>query len=108
MHPVEVGKKIRDSQLDFFEVRDADFLAHCRSVAVAFAQQHGTVSINDVRQRVDVPLGMHPSVFGAVFKGKTFKAVGFTEAKHPSAHARVVRVYQLNNTQGENHGGKTH
>jgi hypothetical protein len=95
MHHAEVGKKIRDSQLDFFEVRDADFLAHCRDVAVAFAQQNGTVSINDVRQRVDVPLGMHPSVFGAVFKGKQFKAVGFTEAKHASAHARVVRVYQL-------------
>jgi hypothetical protein len=95
MHPVEVGQKIRDRQLDFFEVRDADFLAHCRQVAVAFAQQNGSVSINDVRQRVDVPLGMHPSVFGAVFKGKQFKAVGFTEAKHPSAHARVVRVYQL-------------
>lgn len=95
MHPVEVGKKIRDSQLDFFEVRDADFLAHCRDIAVAFAQQTGSVSINDVRQRVAIPLGMHPSVFGAVFKGKQFKAVGFTEATHASAHARVVRVYQL-------------
>lgn len=108
MPHVEVGKKIRDSQLDFFEVRDADFLAHCRTVAVAHAQQYGSVSINDVRERVAVPIGMHPSVFGAVFKSKQFKAVGFTEAKHASAHARVVRVYQLNNTQGEKHGRETH
>lgn len=95
MHPVEVGRKIRDSQLDFFEVRDEEFLSHCRTIAVAHAQQFGTVSINDVRERVSIPIGMHPSVFGAVFKGKRFKAVGFTEATHASAHARVVRVYQL-------------
>jgi hypothetical protein len=32
---------------------------------------------------------------GAVFKGKQFKAVGFTEATHPQAHARIIRIYQL-------------
>jgi hypothetical protein len=30
-----------------------------------------------------------------VFKGKAFRAVGYTEAVHPEAHARVVRVYAL-------------
>ncbi len=108
MHTADVGRKLRDSQLDFFELRDEDFLNECRAIAVACAQQFGTVSINDVRQRISLPKGMHPSVLGAVFKGKRFKAVGYTEATHPSAHARVVRVYQLNNTQGENDGGKTH
>lgn len=95
MHHVEIGRKLRDSQLDFFEVRDEEFLAHCRSVAVAHAQQHGSVSINDVRERVAIPIGMHPSVLGAVFKGKRFQAIGYTEATHAAAHARVVRVYQL-------------
>jgi hypothetical protein len=108
MPHAEVGKKIRDAQLDFFELRDQEFLNMCRVIAVAHAQQFGTVSINDVRQRIAVPKGTHPSVLGAVFKGKRFKAVGYTEATHPSAHARVVRVYQLNNTQGEDDGGKTH
>jgi hypothetical protein len=95
MHRVEVGRKLRDSQLDFFEVRDEEFLAQCRAVAVACAQQNGTVSINDVRERVSIPIGMSPSVLGAVFKGKRFESVGFTEATHAAAHARVVRVYKL-------------
>jgi hypothetical protein len=38
---------------------------------------------------------MHPSVLGAVFKSKKFTPVGYTEATHKAAHARVVRVYKL-------------
>lgn len=95
MQQVTLGQKLRDSQLDFFEVRDADFLQRCRTLAVAICQQKGTVSINDIRSGIALPIGMHSSVFGAVFKGKQFKACGYTEATHPQAHARVVRVYQL-------------
>lgn len=89
------GQAIRDAQLDFFEVRDADFLDRCRTVAAAVARSHGAVSINDVRARVEVPPGMHPSVLGAVFRNRSFRRIGFTEASHPEAHARVVRVYAL-------------
>jgi hypothetical protein len=32
---------------------------------------------------------------GAVFRTKQFVKVGLVEANHPQAHARVVRVYQL-------------
>ena len=89
------GQAIRDAQLDFFEVRDADFLDRCRTVAAAVARSHGAVSINDVRARVEVPPGMHPSVLGAVFRNHAFRRNGYTEASHPEAHARVVRVYAL-------------
>lgn len=102
-----VGQKIRDNQLDFFEVRDEEFLKICRSVATQVCIQRGTVSINDVRAEVKLPSGMHPSVLGAVFKTKQFKPCGFTEATHPQAHARVVRVYQLT-TQGDTNGQQSH
>ena len=97
------GQHIRDTQLSLFEARDAVFLARCRAIAADICRQQGSVSINEVRQRVDIPAGMHPSVLGAVFKSKKFKAIGFTEATHPQAHARVVRVYQLTN-EGETNG----
>jgi len=99
MQQVTLGQKLRDSQLDFFQVRDADFLASCRTLAVEVCQQVGTVSINDIRAAIPLPIGTHPSVFGAVFKDKRFKACGYTEATHPQAHARVVRVYQLTNKE---------
>jgi hypothetical protein len=90
-----VGQTIRDAQLNLFEQRDATFLARARALAVQICQAQGSVSINDIRQNLALPAEMHPSVMGAIFKGKQFKAVGFTEATHPQAHARIVRIYQL-------------
>lgn len=95
MATAEKGRALRDAQMDMFEVRDALFLDHCRIIAAEVAAKHGSVSINDIRARVQVPATIHPSVLGAVFRSKKFKAIGYTEATHPQAHARVVRVYQL-------------
>ena len=100
MQYADQGRVIRDAQLNLFQVRDAEFLQRCRALAVEIARRQGTVSINDIRAGIQLPAEMHPSVLGAVFKTKQFQACGFTEATHPQAHARVVRVYQLK----ENHG----
>lgn len=89
------GRELRDLNLDLFELRDAEFLTECRSLAKRVAMERGQVSINDVRERIELPVNMNPSVFGAVFKTREFKPVGYTEAKHKSAHARAVRVYSL-------------
>ena len=89
------GQQIRNSQLDFFEHRDSEFLNHCRSLAVQIARRQGEVSINDIRKHIQVPTGTHPSVLGAVFRTKQFRKVGLCEASHPEAHARIVRVYEL-------------
>ena len=89
------GRDMRERQLDIFEQRDHQFLERCRALAVLICRQHGQVSINDIRAIIDVPPGVHPSVLGAVFRTKQFVRVGYTEAAHPQAHARVVRVYSL-------------
>ena len=95
MNDLTIGRVLRDSQLALFEQRDTEFLSHCRTIAVEVAQKVGTVSINDIRAQVLLPAHVHPSVLGSVFKSKRFQAVGFTEAAHKAAHARVVRVYKL-------------
>ena len=89
------GRDMRNRQLDIFEQRDHQFLERCRALAVLICRQQGRVSINDIRAFIEVPPGVHPSVLGAVFRTKQFCKVGFTEATHPQAHARVVRVYSL-------------
>jgi hypothetical protein len=89
------GQQIRNAQLYFFEHRDADFLNHCRSLAVQIARRQGEVSINDIRKHIQVPSGTHPSVLGAVFRTKQFRKIGLCEASHPEAHARIVRIYEL-------------
>ena len=92
---VNLGQQIRDQQLDMFEVRDSDFLNSCRSLAMQIAKRNGEVSINDVRQHLQVPAGVNPSVLGEVFRTKAFKKIGMCEANHKEAHARIVRVYAL-------------
>ena len=93
---ITLGQQLRDQQLDMFEVRDSDFLEHCRSLAMQIAKRNGEVSINDVRQHLQVPVGVNPSVLGAVFRTKQFRKIGHCEASHKEAHARIVRVYALN------------
>ena len=95
MSDLAMGRVLRDAQLSLFEHRDTDFLCHCRALAVEIARTQGTVCINDIRAQLRLPAELHPSVLGAVFRSKKFTAVGFTEATHKAAHARVVRVYQL-------------
>jgi hypothetical protein len=89
------GQMLRDAQLALFEQRDADFLEHCRTIAADIAKERGEVSINEVRAAINLPAEVHPSVLGAVFKSKKFTAIGYTEAAHKAAHARIVRVYKL-------------
>jgi hypothetical protein len=89
------GRAIKERQLDMFEQRDHLFLERCRSLATLICRERGQVSINDVRQFITVPPGVHPSVLGAVFRDKRFRKVGLTEASHPQAHARIIRVYKL-------------
>lgn len=89
------GRAIKQAQLDIFDQRDHEFLERCRSLARLICRERGQVSINDIREFISVPPGVHPSVLGAVFRGKEFKRVGYTEATHPEAHARVVRVYSI-------------
>jgi hypothetical protein len=95
MQTATLGRALRDAQLSLFEHRDTEFLERCRALAVEIARQQGTVCINDIRAQLRLPAETHPSVLGAVFRSKKFTAVGFTEATHKAAHARVVRVYQL-------------
>ena len=92
---LSAGRAIKQRQLDIFEQRDHEFLERCRQLAELICRDRGQVSINDIRAYIQVPPGVHPSVLGAVFRTKQFRKVGLTEATHPQAHARVVRVYSL-------------
>lgn len=92
---LNLGQQIRNSQLDMFEIRDSEFLTSCRSLAIQIAKRNGAVSINDIREHLQVPSGVHPSVLGAVFRTKQFRKIGHCEASHKEAHARLVRVYAL-------------
>lgn len=95
MNAPATGRELRDAQLGLFAISHAELLERCRTLAVDIARRQGFVSINDIRASIDLPPGVHPSTLGAVFRTRQFRAIGYTEAHHPAAHARAVRVYTL-------------
>lgn len=89
------GRKLRDAGISRVSLGREDWIAKARRTATSIAQRTGRVSINDVRLFLDLPEDCSPNLWGAVFRGRDFEAVGYCQATHASAHARVVRIYQL-------------
>jgi len=89
------GRDLRDAGIARMSIGREEWIAKARSTAVAIAQRAGQVTINDVRKFIELPDDYHPNTWGAVLRGDAFEPIGFCQATHPSAHARVVRVYKL-------------
>ena len=93
---LDFGRRLRDRGIAKV-TRDDDThrrIADIRAWAEAHAMSHGTVSINDVRRVTDLS-ELHPNAIGAIFKDRRFKAVGYAQAEHIAAHARIIRIYAL-------------
>lgn len=89
------GRDLRDAGIARVSIGREKWIAKARSTAIAIARRAGQVTINDVRKFIELPDDYHPNTWGAVLRGDAFEPIGFCQATHPSAHARVVRVYKL-------------
>jgi hypothetical protein len=89
------GRDLRDAGIARVSIGREEWIAKARSTAIAIARRAGQVTINDVRKFIELPDDYHPNTWGAVLRGDAFEPIGFCQATHPSAHARVVRVYKL-------------
>ena len=89
------GRDLRDAGIAAVSIGREDWITKARDMAIWIAKQSGKVTINDVRQLIDLPDDFHHNTWGAVLRGDAFEPIGYCQATHPSAHARVVRVYKL-------------
>jgi hypothetical protein len=89
------GRDLRDAGIARVSIGHKAWIDKARRMAAIIAKRSGQVSINDLRLFVELPQDSSPNLWGSVFKSKDFVAVGYCQATHPSAHARVVRVYKL-------------
>lgn len=92
---MSAGQLLRDAGIARVSCGREDWIAYARAVAIGIAEGKGSVTINDVRELVELPDGFPPNAWGAVLRGDAFEPVGFCQATHPSAHARVARIYKL-------------
>jgi hypothetical protein len=89
------GRDLRDAGIAAVSIGREEWIAKARGTAIAIARRAGQVTINDVRKFIELPDDYHPNTWGAVLRGDAFEPIGYCQATHPSAHARVVRVYKL-------------
>lgn len=95
----EAGKALKDAGLATIEARNPAVLGALRNLAKNLAWERGEISINDLREESNLPADTTPLVFAAVFRGKEWEPCGYTQATHPAAHARTVRVYRFRRTE---------
>lgn len=96
---MERGRSRKALGMDAAASRRQRILALARTVAERHAEQHGTVTIDDVMQGLTT-CGLEPAdlgqAAGSVFRCRTFKWTGtWKESARPSNHARVVRVWRV-------------
>ena len=88
------GELLKQEALDSHEVVSSSFVSQAVAIAKEIAKRQGDVTADDVRERLPIPPGVHPSVMGVVFR-RGFKCVGFMKSVRPEARSRRILVYTL-------------
>ncbi len=74
----------------------ADLLGYARWTATIAAKTQGTVTVDDVRERIENDDDFVPGNWmGSIFKGKEWERVGYKKSTHEGSHARMISVWRL-------------
>src|ERR1044072_676284 len=80
---------------DLFQQQKVEWLDEARKTATSLLKHKEHITIEDVLQVCPKPTYLKSNVIGGVFQHPDFKSVGFTLAKKPSSHKRVIRQWTL-------------
>jgi hypothetical protein len=92
----KTGKELKEEGMSKASGNRKALLSEARAIALLLADDWKTISIEDVRDYYaahDRPFLLWNAA-GSVFRGNEWVWVGFSVAKHPAAHARVVRTWR--------------
>ena len=84
----------KEEALSLMEERRSAFLAKCRMEAFRIFNNKGQVTIDDVRDVVELPEDIDGRVFGAVFNSKSWERIGYTTTKRKSSHRRPIAIFK--------------
>ena len=71
------------------------WLNNARAVAADICQDHGSVTTDDVLEKIGTPIGVHPNVIGSIFRHGAFRRIGFQPTTRPQGHGRLIGVWIL-------------
>lgn len=84
----------KEEALSLLEEKRSEFLALCRKEALRIYLENGQVTIDDVRDVVELPSDIDGRVFGAVFNSKSWERIGYTTTKRPTSHRRPIAIFK--------------
>jgi len=89
------GKTCRNKVLRGIVARRKNYVDTARVVAAFICREEGTVTVDQLRDVFPPPDEFDARVCGSVFTGPMFNAVGYTQTKRVTSHARTIRVFEL-------------
>lgn len=92
---LDAALKLRDLALDGLEGKYSDFLTRARHVAQSIAEREGEVSADDIREVLSIPVDIHPSVMGSLFRGPQWKRIGYRPSSQPQRKGGTIGVWRL-------------
>ena len=92
----QLGLRLKQRGIDAVEESNFDWVSFMRELAQTHSDIYGSVTADNVRNVSEKTARhpKHPNAYGAVFKGKGWKAIGYTQSQHPSNHGRTIRVWR--------------
>ena len=87
------GLLARERALLLLEQTYGFWLAKAREIAMQVCREHGSVTSDDVLERLELPEGASHNVIGAIFAngaGGRFRASGYVPTRRPQGHGRRI------------------
>ena len=85
----------RDLGLDQLEGHYPRWLDRARVVAEEIYRHKGTVTADDVREVLSIPVGVHHNAVGAIFRGPRWERVDWQQSEQRQGHGRWIGVWKL-------------
>lgn len=80
---------------DLFHQTREQWLEGARHTARQLLRRKRLITIEDVLEIFPRPKYLHRNITGNVFKSEMFHPIGYTLAKKPTSHKRVIRLWTL-------------
>ena len=93
------GNERKAAALDLLDARRQVYVNRGRRVLLKRLLAGETATADDVRASVELPDGIDPRCFGAVFrslaKAGIIRSAGFVQSTRPERHASIIQAWEL-------------
>ena len=93
MTGVQLGLDLRDAALAHLEETHQEYVARARAWAIAYANETGSVIVDDVYRACPPPADVDGRVMGGIMKCKELRAGEYVLTTRETSHARPVRRF---------------